>query len=153
MKFHFSAIIEKTGINPYVDVPARITGKLKANRGYIPVKGAINGFSFVQNLVPVKNKPYRLFVNGPMLKGALAKTGDSVKFSIEQDPNPEARTPEMLPALKKALLKEELYAVFERQTPSRKKEVLKYFSFLKTEETITRNIEKLVGQLKKQAVK
>lgn len=153
MQFRFTATIQKAGINPYVDVPARISGKLKASRGYIPVKGKINGFDFVQNLVPVRGLPYRLFVNGPMLKGAFAETGDTVRFLIKQDPNPEARTPLILPALKKALEQEKLYAVFEEQTASRKKEVLKYFSFLKTEEAIRRNIEKLVGQMKKQAVK
>jgi hypothetical protein len=153
MHFRFTAIIKKAGINPYVDVPVRISAKLTANRGYIPVKGKINGFDFVQNLVPVKNEPYRLFVNGPMLKGALAETGSTVRFTIEQDPNPEARIPEILPELKKALIQAKCYTIFQEQSAHRKKEVLKYFGSLKTAEAIGRNIKKLLNQLKKQTGK
>lgn len=41
MKFSFTATIYKVGINPCVDVPLRITTKMTATKGYIPVKGKL----------------------------------------------------------------------------------------------------------------
>jgi hypothetical protein len=101
MPFSFTATICKAGINPCVPVPQRITDKMLPTKGYIPVTGKINGHAFVQTLVPVKGEEYRLYVNGPMLKGGKAKNGDTAKFVIEQNLHPEIRDPEMLPALKK----------------------------------------------------
>jgi hypothetical protein len=87
MKLLFRAKIYKVGINPCVKVPLRVTKNLIANRGYIPVKGSIGKHTFKQNLVPVKNAPYRLYVNGPMLIGSGLCVGDVATFNIEQDQN------------------------------------------------------------------
>ncbi len=150
MPFSFTATIHKVGINPCVPVPKRITDKMLPARGYIPVKGMINGHSFVQTLVPVKGEAYRLYVNGPMLKGGKAKNGDKVKFVIEQNPHPESRDPKMLPAFKKRLTEENLMAIFKKLTPYRQKEILKYLGFLKNEESVQRNIVKVIAQMKQQ---
>jgi len=83
LSFSFRSVIYKVGINPCVDVPEKISSNLQARRGYIPVLGKINGHTFQQHLVPVKNGTYRLYVNGPMMKGANVKLGDTAKFSIE----------------------------------------------------------------------
>ncbi|MCD6064783.1 MAG: hypothetical protein K0R82_2694, partial [Flavipsychrobacter sp.] len=83
--YSFKATIYKIGINYAVDVPEKISSVLEAVRGYIKVKGTINGFVFRTTLVPVKNGPYRLFTNLVMLKGADGWIGDEVKFVIEQD--------------------------------------------------------------------
>ena len=83
MKSSFEATIYKIGINLCVDVPLRITNKMVPARGYIPISGKIKGHPFKQTLVPVRNAAYRLFVNGPMLKGAKTKLGDNVKFVID----------------------------------------------------------------------
>lgn len=85
MAFSFKAKIFKVGINPCVEVPLFVTAAMTASKGYIPVKGEINGYFFTQTLVPVKNAPYRLYVNGPMLKGAAAALGDIATFSISQN--------------------------------------------------------------------
>ena len=148
MAFVFTATIYKVGINPCVPVPKKITEQLEIVKGFIYIKGEINGHPFVQTLVPVKNGLYRLYVNGPMLKGAHAKNGDTVKFSIEQNPDPGKRTPLILPAFKKALTKENLTSVFKNLAPSRQKEILKYMGFLKNPESRERNIVKVIEQLK-----
>jgi uncharacterized protein DUF1905/bacteriocin resistance YdeI/OmpD-like protein len=150
MKFSFTAKIFKVGINPCVSVPARITAAMKAVKGYIPVKGKIGKHPFLQTLVPVKNADYRLFVNGPMLKGSGASPGDTVKFFIEQDFAP--RTPDaikMPDELKKQLSKNKLQSRFKQLTHYRQKEILKYLNYLKTEEALLRNIDKVIKQLKK----
>ncbi len=90
-----------------------------ATKGYIPIKGKINKHSFIQTLVPVKNKPYRLFVNGPMLKGSDTKLGDIVKFIIEQDL--AKREEPFSPVFKKALTANGLLPLFNELTPARKK--------------------------------
>jgi hypothetical protein len=147
MKHSFKAIIYKTGINPCVDVPLKISRTMKAVKGYIPVSGTINGHSFIQTLVPVKDAPYRLFVNGPMLKGSGTKPGDTVNFSIEQDF--AARDEPFPAAFKKALVSNALLPEFDQLTPARKKEVLRYLNHLKTKESLQRNIEKVIAQLQK----
>jgi hypothetical protein len=148
MAFTFKAIIYKVGINPVVDVPVRITQKLLATKGYIPVKGTINGFAFHQTLCPVKDKPHRLYVNGPMMKGGLVEVGDEASFRIEQDVKPPKDEIKMPPSLAKRLKKEKLIDIFEKQTPSRKKEVFRYLLQLKTDESLQRNIDKLVVNLR-----
>ncbi|MES2003718.1 MAG: YdeI/OmpD-associated family protein [Bacteroidota bacterium] len=150
MAFSFTATIYKVGMNPCVAVPFRITGKLVARKGYIAVKGKINQHAFVQNLVPVKNEEYRLYLNGPILKGAGIGLGDTVKIFLEQDTEPEKRDPSVPPALQKRLGKEGLQKTFDSLTYYRRKEILKYLGFLKTEESLQRNIEKIVRQLKEQ---
>jgi hypothetical protein len=145
MKYRFTDTIKIIGINPYVIVPKNITDQMEPVKGYIPVKGKINAHPFIQTLVPVKNAEYRLYVNGPMLKGSKTKLGDVVKFIIEQDFD-ERKVP-MHPQLKKALKKNKLENTFTSLTPGRQKEILKYLSFLKTPEAIERNIKKIIGQL------
>jgi hypothetical protein len=150
MKFSFEAEIYKAGINPCVKVPARISARLTATKGYIPIRGTINGHAFQQTLVPVKNEDYRLYVNGPMLKGAAAKLSDTAKFTIEQDHSPRSLETYPLPKeLKKVLSENKLMPAFKQLTPSRQKEVLRYLGALKTKEALWKNIDKLINGLKK----
>jgi hypothetical protein len=146
MKFTFRARIYKVGINACVEVPRRITDKMEPRRGYIPVRGHIDGFAFEQTLVPVKNGPYRLYVNGLMLKGSKRKVGDTTKFAIEQTTN--KRKDEVMPAsLKRKLVETKLLSSFRDLTPSRQKEFLRYLNYLKTPEAKTRNINNIVAFL------
>lgn len=46
------------------------------------------------------------------------------------------------------LKKHKLEQAFEALTPSRRKDILKYLAYLKTEETVRKNVEKVIGQLK-----
>lgn len=145
MPLQFAANIYKTGINLCVDVPLSVTVKMKPVKGYIPVKGTINGHPFIQTLVPVKNAAFRLFVNGPMLKATSVELGDKVRFVIEQD---DSERKELFPpAFKKALLQHNLKANFDRLTPGRQKEILRYLNHLKTKASLERNIDKVIGQL------
>jgi hypothetical protein len=147
MKFSFEAKIYKVGINPCVDVPFHITKKMAATKGYIPIKGKIKNHPFQQTMVTIKNAEYRLYVNGPMLKGSKTKLGDTVKFTIEQDFEPKIIP--MPEELKVKLDQHKLMAAFNALTPGRQKEILKYLNFLKTEESLNRNIDKVIHQLEK----
>jgi hypothetical protein len=150
--YTFSAVIYKTGINFAVDVPGGITAELKAVKGYIRIKGTVNQFPFTKSLVPVKNGPYRLFVNVPTLKGAKAKTGDNAVFTIMQDtsdPEKEYPVPE---ALIVQLQQHGLLADFEALSFYRRKEIVRYLNQVKTAETLEKNIQKVISQLKKKEV-
>jgi hypothetical protein len=144
----FKATIYKVGINPCVEVPASVTARMKPIKGYIPVSGKINGHPFTQTLVPVKDGPYRLYVNIPMLKGGKVKVGDVASFTLKQDSSNRSREYSMVPALKKALTSHDLTRQFDNLTASRKKDILKYLGSIKTEDTLMKNINKVIVQLK-----
>ena len=146
MAYSFTAEIYKRGINACVDVPLEITQQM-AKKGYIPVKGSINSFSFTQTLCPVRNKPYLLYVNIPMLQGSHTRVGDRVKLTIEIDTAP--RVINMPLALKNKLNELELMDAFESLTLSRQKEIKSYLNSLQSEEAIDRNIKKVIKQLNK----
>jgi|WetSurMetagenome_2_1015567.scaffolds.fasta_scaffold00485_8 hypothetical protein len=144
---YFKAEIYKSGINWCVDIPVKITDKMFPDKGYIKVKGQINSFDFTKNLVPVKNGPYRLFVNLTMMKGAKTSVGEIAEFNIEQD-FAKANIDYPVPGLLfEQLGKKKLTDDFDRLTNSRRKEILKYLSYIKTEKTLKKNIDKLIKQL------
>lgn len=149
---HFTVKIYKTGINAAVDVPKEITDAMTPVKGYIRIKGTINGFAFRQTLVPVKNAPYRLFVNIPMLEGGRAAIGDTAAFTIEQDTTPVEDDYEMNAILLEELKANKLEDAFDALSPSRRKDILKYLAYLKTDETVRKNVNKVITQLKEKKI-
>ena len=145
--YAFKAKIYKIGINAVADVPDTVSGKMKPEKGYIRIKGTINGFDFTTTLTPVRDGLYRLYVNIPMLKGGNAALGDEAKFSIEQNFTAKENDYPMVPELKNELKSKKLEEAFESLTPSRRKDILKYLNYLKTAETLQKNIDKVIQQL------
>ena len=144
---NFKAKIYKVGINTCVDVPVLVTQKMTATKGYIKVKGTIKDFSFTKTLVPVKEAPYRLFINIAMLKGSASKLGDTVNFSIEQDFKKVTKDYPMPPSLRKQLKEKKLLKDFNDLTVYRKTDILKYLSYIKTDDTLQKNISKIINKL------
>ena len=148
MKF-FSAKIHIIGINPYVLLPQivlkYIFQKSGKNKGAIPVELKIADKNFIQNLVKYSGK-WRLYLNGPMRKAAGKNVGDDIDIQIDFDPKP--RTTPMHSKLKKAF-KENSNAkkAFEKLSPSRQKEILRYINFLKSEESVDKNIHRAIAHL------
>jgi hypothetical protein len=131
-----------------VKVPLGITDKLKATKGYIPVKGKIEDHFFQQTLCPIKGEGYRLYVNGPMLKGADVKLGQTANFMIEQDTLERNKNVPMSKVFKKELEKHDLLKMFQQMSPSKQKEFNRYLNNLKTEEALMKNIDKIANVLK-----
>ncbi|MCO5241961.1 MAG: YdeI/OmpD-associated family protein [Chitinophagaceae bacterium] len=148
MKHTFKAKIYQTGINWCVDVPAEFTGLLTAEKGRINIKGQINGFDFAKTLMPVKNKPHRLFVNQAMMRGGKTALGQDATFKIEQDTGKAVKKYPTPLILTEQLKKYQLTTAFDNLTASPKKDILKYLNYVKTEETLLKNIAKLIAQLK-----
>lgn len=148
MKHTFKAKIYQTGINWCVDVPAEITELLTAEKGRINIRGQINGFDFTKTLMPVKNATHRLFVNQQMMKGGKTALGQVASFKIEQDTERKVKEYPTPALLTEQLKKHQLTRSFDDLTNSRKKDILKYLNYIKTEETLLKNIDKLLTQLK-----
>lgn len=145
----FSAKIQIIGVNPYVLLPLEllkyIFGKAGKNKGAIPVKLKIGKENFIQNLVKYSGK-WRLYLNGPMRKAAQKDVGDVIEIRIDYDPS--ERTTPMHPRLKSALKdNKEAKAAFDKLSPSRKKEILRYINFLKSDESVDKNVQRAIGFL------
>ena len=145
----FSAKIKKIGVNPFVLLPRSVLKELFRQSGKnkvpIPVRGTLNGNKFIQTLVKFRGK-WRLYLNTPMRKAAGIDTGDIANIKIEFDPKP--RSIPMHPKLKQSLKKNKrAKAAFEQLSPYRRKEIMRYIGFLKTEESLVRNVSKVIGHL------
>ena len=142
----FSAKISKIGINPYVHLPLRILKEIfkqaDKNKSPIPVTIKIEPENFIQNLVRYKGE-WRLYLNTPMRKAAGKDVGDTVTIDIEFDVN--ERIVAMHPKLEAALAKnKEAKNIYDSLPVSRQKEILKYIIFLKTEDSLDRNINRAI---------
>ena len=148
MPERFSVLVYKLGINPCVDVPEEVS-KTFGIRGFVPVKGTLNGHRLQANLVPMGGGRHRLYLNGEMRVRAGVSVGDRVDIVLEVDREPRqapvpARLAEALaenPAAK---------AAFERLTSSRRKEILDYLNWLKRPETLQRKINDVIASLIRQ---
>jgi len=145
----FSAKIFKLGINLCVDVPKDILDELlrRATRtkGPIPVRGTLNEKKFRQTVVKYRGA-WRLYLNTQMRKDAGIDVGNDAKVSLDFDSEP--RMIPMHPKLAHALSKNrEAKAAFEKLAPSHQTEILRYLGFVKTEESLVRNVEKVIQQL------
>ena len=148
MEYRFTAKIYQTGINWAVDVPVQIMHYMLPDSGYIRIKGEINGFCFIQTLVPVKNAPYRLFVNLIMMKGGKTEVNQTAHFVISPNLEQPNKIYPVHKLLGEALEKQELKSQFEALTLAKQKDILKYLNGLKTEVAIQKNVNKVIAQLK-----
>jgi hypothetical protein len=145
----FSSRIFKIGINPVVNVPQRVLKELfkqaGKTRGPIPVKGKLNGKAFTQTVVKFQGA-WRLYLNTPMRKAAGIDEGDMAHVEINFDSKP--RLTPMHPQLKALLSKnKKAKQVFEKLSPYRQKEISRYLNNLKSEESVKKNMEKVIAHL------
>ena len=148
----FTATIYKIGINPVVDPPDKVLlaifKRAERSKGPIPVRGKLNGAEFVQTLVKYQGS-WRLYINRPMLEESGLAVGDTAKIEIVFDPRSrEVPMPdELVGALKND---RKAKAAFEDLSPSRRKEIAKYISSLKTPESVAKNVERVIRHLRKE---
>jgi len=145
----FTGKIEIIGINPFVFLPEEVLQVLFAQagktKGKIPVTLTIDGHPFIQTLLKYSGH-WRLYLNTPMRKAAGKEVGDTALFTIVYNPIP--REIPIHPKLTAALLaNQEAKQIFDALMPSRRLEIVRYISFLKTEESIDRNVTKAINFL------
>jgi hypothetical protein len=145
----FKAELLIIGVNPFVFVPEpllfelfKLAGK---ERGHIPVHGTVNGKKYRQTLLRYRGE-WRLYINTAMLKNSPKRIGETLNIEIGFDP--AERSIKAHPLFEKALDADKAAKkAFEGLAPSRKKEIIRYISSLKQEDSIEKNIKRAIGFL------
>lgn len=147
----FTAVLDLIGINPFVWVPDRILESIfetaGKNKGPIPVKGTINEAPYNQTLVRFRGK-WRLYINTSMLSHSPQRIGEKIQVTIAYNEiaPPETKAPA---AFELALKKDrEAKAVYDQLAPYLRKEINRYLSGLKTQESIHKNVIRALNFLK-----
>ena len=149
----FTAPIQIVGINPYVLVSARRAAKLKPGwRKPMPVLVRVNGKPeqpWSINMMPVGDGSFRLYLHGRVRKASGTAVGDRVQVGVQFDSGykngPQHPMP---PWLRRALREYDVASKnWEKLSPSRKKEILRYFASLKSPEAKERNLQKALRVL------
>ena len=87
-----------------------------------------------------------MYVNTTMLKNSPNRVGETLEITLVFDPS--ERTIEAHPKLMKALRENpNAKKVFDELPASRRKEIIKYISFLKTEKSVEKNVTRAINFL------
>jgi hypothetical protein len=149
----FKATIEINGINPFVLVSATRAARLRKGwRRPIPVLVRVNGMpekAWRINMMPVGDGSFYLYLHGAVRKASQTQVGDTVTVEVEVDEEYKNGPMHPMPAWFRAALHGNSRALktWKALIPSRKKELLRYFAGLKSEEAQTRNLERAIHVL------
>jgi hypothetical protein len=149
----FKAKIDIYNGNPYVLVSKERAVSLKPGwRKPMPVLVQINGEPAPPwriNLMPMGDGRFYLYLHGDVRKASGTKVGDEVAVDISFDTGYKNGPMHPMPDWFRTPLEEnpEAKEAWDALTPSRKKEILRYFSWLKSEEARERNVEKALQGL------
>ncbi len=149
----FTAKIKILGVNPYVLVSAERALQIKSGwRKPMPVLFRINGrpkTPWQINLMPIGSGSFYLYLHGDVRKASGTKVGD--KVSVEVRFNSSYRNGPMHPSpvwFSSALKKNsKAKKAWESLTPSRQKEILRYFAALKSKDAQKRNLKRAINVL------
>jgi hypothetical protein len=153
MPLRFSSKIQITGINPYVPISASRARALKPNwRKPLPVLVRINNKPQTPwriNMMPAGNGRFYLYLHGHIRRASSSQVGDRVTVELRFDTVYRDGPMHPMPAtLRQALANEpRAKAAWNALTPSRKKEILRYFANLKSPEAQRRNLQRLMHVL------
>ena len=132
--------------NPFVELPTSVLKRVFVESGRdkspIPVHGSINGKPYRQTLVKFRGE-WRLYVNMEMLKDSPRRVGESIEVDVAFDPvdRAVAAHPKFAAALADNADAE---AAFEALPPSRQREILRYLSSLKRDDSVERNVDRAI---------
>ncbi len=143
----FRATIRKSGINPQVDVPARVSRVFApyARAGRIRIEGTLNGVPVNGSLVPAGDGRHVLFVNGGMRAAAGAGVGDTVTIRLAATVPEQVRPPADVVAGLRHI--GNAWPAFGRLAPSHRRELLRYVDDARTPEARKRRIEKIANHV------
>jgi hypothetical protein len=153
MAIAFDSLIQIRGINPYVTVDASKAEALKPGwRKPLPVLVQINGMPTVPwriNMMPAGNGDFYLYLHDIVRKSSGTAVGDRVRVEIDFDTSYRNGPQHRMPKWFKQALDDNASAEknWSALIPSRKKEILRYFSQLATPEARTRNLTKALHVL------
>jgi len=157
MTTSFSAAIKIRGVNPFILVSASRANAIKPGwRKPLPVLVRINGKptkAWRINMMPVGNGSFYLYLHGGIRKVSGTGVGDRVRVEIEFDASYKNGPQHPMPRWFKQALAENPQAMknWIALIPSRKKEILRYFSFLNSPDARARNLAKVLHVLSGEA--
>ncbi len=149
----FQSVIEINKINPYVLVTAKHAARLKKGwRKPLPVCVQVNGkpdSPWRINLMPIGDGSFYLYLHGDVRKASATKVGDKVTLQVRFDDEYQNGPMHPLPSWFGAALDQNPRAKqgWDVLIPSRQKEILRYFSSLKSSEARARNVKRAVRVL------
>jgi hypothetical protein len=149
----FRSLIEINNINPYVLVSARRAARLRKGwRRPLPVCIRVNGKPekpWRINLMPVGDGSFYLYLHGDVRKASGTKVGDAVTLELEFDDEYRSGPAHSMPSWFRDALGRNRKArqAWSELIPSRQKEILRYFSRLKTPEARARNVWRAIHVL------
>lgn len=149
----FRSAIQMNGINPYVLVSAARAARIRKGwRRPLPVCVRVNGKpkdAWRINMMPVGNGSFYLYLHGEIRKASGTKVGDSVTVEVEFDEDYKGGPAHPMPVWFRRALAGNRNATrtWEALSPSRKKELLRYFSRLKSAEARERTLERAMHVL------
>ena len=149
----FRSLIEINNINPYVLVSAKRAACLqKGWRKPLPVRVRVNGKPekpWRINLMPVGDGSFYLYLHGDVRKASGTKVGETVNLELEFDDEYRSGPAHRMPLWFSAALNRNRSAsrAWSELIPSRQKEILRYFSWLKTPEAQARNVRRAMHVL------
>jgi hypothetical protein len=149
----FRSRIEINNINPYVLVDADRAARLKKDwRRPMPVRIQVNGKPDTPwriNLMPVGNGTFYLYLHGLVRKAAGADVGDVVSLAIQFDDEYRGGPAHPMPSWFGDELDRNPAAKqgWDDLTPSRQKEILRYFAGLRSPQAQQRNVHRALHVL------
>jgi len=149
----FVSVIEIRDGNPYLAVSKARAASLKPGwRKPMPVLIRIDGKPdepWRINMMPAGDGSFYLYLHGDVRKASRTKVGDRVRAEVRFDAAYESGPMHPMPAwFRSALARNRTArANFDALIPSRKKEMLRYFSWLKSKEAQQRNLERALHVL------
>ena len=149
----FRSVIEINGVNPYVLVGASRAAQIRKNwRKPLPVRVRVNGRPqkpWRINLMPVGDGSFYLYLHGNVRKASDTKVGDEVAVELEFDEEYKGGPAHPVPLRFSDALDKNQKAkkAWSGLIPSRQKEILRYFSRLKSPEAQTRNVQRAIDAL------
>jgi hypothetical protein len=140
-------------INPYVLVSAKRAECLRKNwRKPLPVCVRVNGQPeepWRINLMPIGDGSFYLYLHGDVRKASGTKVGDDVTVTLEFDDEYRGGPAQPIPPWFSEALERNRKAklAWNELAPSRQKEVVRYFSRLKSPSAQTRNLQRAMHVL------
>jgi hypothetical protein len=153
----FTAIIEIRNINPFILVSALRANAIKPGwRKPLPVLVRINGKpadAWRINMMPVGDGSFYLYLHGDLRKASGTAVGDRVRVEIGFDATYRNGPQHTMPGWFRQALSANPQALrnWMALSPSRKKEILRYFSGLNSPEARARNLARALQVLSGEA--
>jgi hypothetical protein len=150
----FRATIRIRGVNPYVHVSAARAKSIRAAwRKPLPVLVRVNGeprrAPWRINMVPAGDGAFYLYLHGDVRRASGTGVGDKVALEVQFDADYRNGPMQPMPAWFRGPLNRsaKAKASWDALIPSRRKEVIRYLSRLKSADARERNVVRMLKLL------